>query len=104
MNSPNVSECQVACSQCSADSSIPAAGGEEIFTGWRLAAAALWVFVLPLVLAVAGAVIARSYWPGNTRMLFATLAGLAAGGAISWTASRLIRTTQSEIEDDSNEI
>jgi hypothetical protein len=37
-------------------------------------------------------------------MLLAALAGLAVGGAISWTASRLIRTTQSEIEDDSNEI
>ena len=104
MNSPDISNCQAGCSQCSAGSPTLAAGGEEIFTGWRLAVAALWVFVLPLVLAVAGAVVGRWYWPGPTGMLLATLAGLAAGGAISWTASRLIRTTQSEIEDDSKEI
>jgi len=37
-------------------------------------------------------------------MLLAALTGLAAGGAISWAASRAIRTTHTEIEDDSNEI
>ena len=103
MSSPDISDCQAGCSQCSADSATPAAGGEEIFTGWRLAVAALWVFVLPLALAVTGAIVARWYWPGPTGMLLAALAGLAVGGAISWTASRLIRTTQSEIGDDSNE-
>ena len=102
MNSPNISDCRAGCSQCSPDS--PAAAGEEIFTGWRLAVAALWVFVLPLALAVTGAIVARWYWPGPARMLLAALAGLAVGGAISWTASRLIRTTQSEIKDDSDEI
>jgi len=104
VNSPNVSECQAGCSQCSSDSSIPAARGEEIFTGWRLGVAALWVFVLPLALAVTAAIVARWYWPGPTRMLLAALAGLAVGGAISWTASRRIRTTRTEIKDDSNEI
>ncbi len=75
----------------------------------------MWVFVLPLALAVTAAVVARWYWPGPTRMLLAVLAGLVAGGAISWTAARLIRTTHTEIdlscvvrrtkqEDDSNEI
>jgi len=104
VNSPNVSDCQAGCSQCSADSPTPAVDDEEIFTGWRLAAAALWVFVLPLVLAVSGAIIARWYWPGPTPALLAAMAGLAAGGAISWAASRLIRTTQSETQNDSNEI
>lgn len=104
MNSPDISDCRAGCSQCSSDSSIPAARSEEIFTGWRLGVAALWVFVLPLALAVTAAIVARWYWPGPTGMLLAALAGLAVGGAISWTASRRIRTTQSEIKDDSNEI
>ena len=104
VNSPDISDCQAGCSQCSTDSPTPAAGGEEIFTGWRLAVAALWVFVLPLVLAVAGALVARWYWPGPAPALLATLAGLAAGGAISWTAERLIRTTPGEMQNDSNEI
>lgn len=104
VNSPDISDCQAGCSQCSSDSSIPAARGEEIFTGWRLGVAALWVFVLPLVLAITAAIVARWYWPGPTRMLLAALTGLAAGGAISWAASRAIRTTHTEIEDDSNEI
>ena len=103
MNSPDISDCQAGCSQCSADSPTPAVG-EEIFTGWRLAAAALWVFVLPLALAVVGAVVARWYWPGSARMLFATLAGLASGGAISRAAAKSIRTTSADVEDDSNEI
>ena len=104
MNSPDMTNCQAACSQCSGDSLTPAAGGEEIFTGWRLAAAALWVFVLPLGLAVVGAVIARWYWPGPARMLLAALAGLAAGGAISSVAAKSIRATRTEPENDSNEI
>ncbi|MDP6636082.1 MAG: hypothetical protein QGG42_14375 [Phycisphaerae bacterium] len=108
MSSPDIAQCQAACSQCSADSATPEAGGEEIFTGWSLAAAALWVFVLPLALAVVGAVVARSYWPGPTRMLVAALMGLAAGGVISSIASRLIRTTHTDIpaavENDCNEI
>jgi len=104
VNSPDISDCQAGCSQCSADSPTAAVGGEEIFTGWRLAAAALWVFVLPLALAVTGAVVARWYWPGPARMLFAALAGLAAGGAISWTAAKLIRTTPAEMQNNSNEI
>ena len=110
VNSPDISDCQAGCSQCSADSPTPAAA-EEIFTGWRLAAAALWVFVLPLALAVVGAVVARSCWPGPARTLLAALAGLVAGGAISWMAAKSIRATHTDIptgptdaEDDSNEI
>ncbi|MDP6543406.1 MAG: hypothetical protein QGH60_05400 [Phycisphaerae bacterium] len=103
MNSSDISQCQSGCSQCSSDSSAPAVGGEEIFTGWRLAAAALWVFVLPLALAVAAALVARWYWPGPTRTLLAALAGLVAGGAISRAAAKLIRTTHTEIEDDSSQ-
>ena len=110
VNSPDISDCQAGCSRCSA-SDPTAVVGEEIFTGWRLAAAALWVFVLPLSLAVVGAIVARSYWPGPTRMLVAALAGLTVGGAISLIASRLIRTThtdgpieQAYVEIHSNEL
>ena len=111
MNFSDISDRQAVCSQCSGDSATPAAGDEEIFTGWRLAAAALWVFVLPLALAVVGAIVARWCWPGPARTLLAALAGLAAGGAISWVAAKFIRTTHADIpsgpddaEDDSNEI
>jgi hypothetical protein len=97
VSSPEISDCQAGCSHCSsAKSSTTVVVGEEIFTGWRLAAAALWVFVLPLGLAVVGAVIARWYWPGPTRMLVAALAGLTAGWAISSVASRFIRTTHTD--------
>jgi hypothetical protein len=96
VSSPQKSECQAGCSHCSATSPEPAVVGEEIFTGWRLGAAALWVFLLPLALAVVGAIVARSYWSGPTRMLIAALTGLAVGGAISSAASRRIRTTHTD--------
>jgi hypothetical protein len=96
VNSPQKSECQAGCSHCSASSPAPAVVGEEIFTGWRLGAAALWVFLLPLALAVVGAIVARSYWPGPTRMLIAALAGMAVGGVISSAASSRIRTTHTD--------
>ena len=103
VNSSDMLDCQAGCSQCSADSAIPTADREGIFTGWRLAAAALWVFVLPLVLAVVGAVVARSCWPGPGRMLLAAITGLAAGGAISWPAAKLIVAKPAVAESDGNE-
>ena len=86
------SECPSGCSRCSsADQTV--AAGEDVFTGWRLAAAALWVFVLPLAIALVGTVLSRWYWPGPGRMLLSALAGLVVGGVISSIASRFIRTT-----------
>ncbi|MBC8372533.1 MAG: hypothetical protein ISS69_05790 [Phycisphaerae bacterium] len=103
MNSSNISECQSGCSHCSADSSIDTAAGEGIFTGWRLVSAVLWVFVLPLGLAVTAALFARFFWPGPARMLLAALAGLTAGGAISRVATGLIGTTPANIDNDRKE-
>jgi len=62
----------------------------------------LWVFALPLALAVTGAIVARWYWPEPAFALLATLAGLVAGGAISWTAVRFICIAPVDMENDGN--
>jgi len=62
-----------------------------------LATAAIWVFALPLALALAGSLLARSYWPGQSRMLIAALIGLTAGAAIASVALKFIRTTHTEV-------
>jgi hypothetical protein len=106
-----MSDCQAGCSGCSSGNAAVAPAGKEIFTGWRLGAAALWAFVLPLAMAVVGVLIARWYWykvPGAE--LLAALIGLACGGAISWLAVRIIRTTYTDepiepvVEHDHDEI
>ncbi|MDP6044586.1 MAG: hypothetical protein QGH94_00875 [Phycisphaerae bacterium] len=96
MNSPEISDCPAGCSQCSS-AKQPIAPGEDVFIGWRLAVAALWVFVLPLTLALVASLVARTYWPGPTRMLVAALIGLAVGGVISSIALKLIRTTHTDV-------
>ena len=95
MNSPDNMQCQAGCSHCSASEASPVTG-EDIFIGWRLGVAAMWVFLLPLALAVAGAVISRHYWPGASQMLALALAGLVLGVLIASIASRFIRTTHTD--------
>jgi hypothetical protein len=82
-DSPCCEGCE-ACREHRHDSSAPVPGA---LAGWRLAAAATGAFLLPLGLALAGSILA-----GNSpeRRLIGALAGLAAGVAVAWTASRIV--------------
>ena len=69
----------------------PSAG--ELLVGWRLAAASLGFFVLPVLLAIAGGL-----WAGESRpgQLAGALAGLSLGAAGCWLVSRAFFGRQRE--------
>ena len=80
---------QSGCGECrrcdSSESPAPQAGPAEVLTGWRFAWLAVLVFLLPLGLAVAAAVVAPDDYA-----LLAAGGGLLAGVLIAWAAAKTI--------------
>jgi len=76
--------CGPACTHCGLHDRPP---DVEAVTGWRLVVGALAVFVLPLVLAIAGAAVSGG---GDARQLLGALIGLAAGLAAGVVIARLV--------------
>jgi len=71
-----------------------------MFEGWRLAAAACWVFVVPLALAVIGAVVAVRFGLGNTQVLLTALAAGTCGAVTASVATKFIRVTKARDGDN----
>jgi len=65
-----------------------------MFEGWRLAAAAWWVFVVPLILAVTGAVVAVRFQSGHTEVLLIALAAGICGVGAALVATKFLRVTK----------
>ena len=84
-----VSQCPSGCSQCSLDAGDAGGAGEaSVFSGWRLALRAAWVFLAPLASAIAGAAIAPG---GAVSKWIGAMAGFALGVAVTAGAGRLAR-------------
>lgn len=84
--------CLVGCRQC------PGGGmGEQdprgALSGWRLSVAALVVFLVPLILALLGSVVAGS---SQTARLLGAICGLTVGVAAAILTARLIRPAGKE--------
>jgi positive regulator of sigma E activity len=62
-------------------------------TGWKLAAAAVGMFLVPLVAAIAGAVLAGE---GNNRKFLGAVIGLAVGVTVAVLVTKVIRKKDKE--------
>jgi len=85
-NARESAACPRSCAGC-ADAGA-ADASEAPLVGWPLAAAAGGAFVIPLLLALAGAAATRCVWPGPLGSLVGCLAGLAAGVGVARLMTR----------------
>ena len=92
-NQHRAAECPVRCPHCA---EAVQTGQQPIAApqGWRLVRQSIWVFLLPLVLAIAGAAAGGE---GPVGQLIGAVVGLAAGMAASWLTARLVRRTGKEL-------
>lgn len=79
--------CAAGCRRCAAP---PASADAGAPSGWRLAATAAGCFLVPLVLALAGAAAVAAVWPSQAGQLLGGLGGLVFGMAASAVAVRLL--------------
>ena len=91
-----VSQCSSECSQCSVDAGC--AGEASVFSGWRLALRAAWVFLAPLAAAIVGAAIAGG---GAVSQWIGAMAGFALGVVVTAGAGRLARGNTGTHEESS---
>ncbi len=87
-------KCPGPCDKCELAGALESAAARQGIAGWRMVMASTLVFLLPLVLAMAGAVLMRQ--AGETRQLIGAAAGLAAGVAVAVPLMRLIRPKHEE--------
>lgn len=87
-------KCKGPCDKCKLAGALESAAERQGIAGWRMVLASTLVFLLPLVLAIAGAALTRQ--AGETRQLIGAAAGLAAGVAVAVPLMRLIRPKPEE--------
>lgn len=82
--------CAAQCTGCGGAETRPAEAGG--LTGWRLTAVAAGVFLVPLLLAVAGAIVLPRFWPGPAAQIVGGAGGLLVGVVLAVVAGRLCRS------------
>jgi hypothetical protein len=85
-------ECPARCEQCELANALEQATARNDMAGWRLVLWTTFVFLLPLVLAIGGASFLRGR--GEVQQMKGAGAGLAAGVAIAWVATKFVRPTK----------
>ncbi|MFH0952840.1 MAG: SoxR reducing system RseC family protein [Verrucomicrobiota bacterium] len=76
------------CEKCIVVSSVDRATEQAGMAGWRLVLSSTLVFLLPLMMAIAGAAVSRK---GQAYQLAGALGGFFAGVVLAWVGTRLIR-------------
>lgn len=85
-------ECPGRCEQCELANALEQATARNDMTGWRLVLWTAFVFLLPLILAIAGASFLRR--GGEVQQMKGAGVGLAAGIAIAWVVTKFVRPTK----------
>ena len=83
-----VRDCLIGCSRCTAAAGPPAA---DALAGWRLVVSSAGIFLVPLVLAIAGSALVPMMWKGDLGGLVGGAGGLLAGLVGSVIVERLVR-------------
>lgn len=87
-------ECPARCEQCELANALEQATARSNMEGWRLVLSSTFVFLVPLVLAIAGAVFLRR--GGQVDQVAGAAAGLAVGIAAAWVVTKLIRPAKAQ--------
>lgn len=93
--------CNADCGMCTLYDAGPgtkdAAGRPQALRGWRLTLATIVVFVVPLTLAVGGAVAFGPAWPGNALgAVGGLLVGVGIAAIVGWRTRRRERSGRKE--------
>ena len=83
--------CQLKCRRCPVETDLEGGGQAGRPTGWRLAAMSAGAFLLPLILAMAGAAVGQAAWSSAGA---GAAVGLAAGLALAIGVQALRRALQ----------